>query len=244
MTTRATLDDGDFILDGEKTFVSNGPVADVIVAYAVTAPGHAFHGGITAFAIPVETTGVHRSDPVGKMSLRTCLMGDVRFDHARVSRDNVIGEVGGGGSIFAESMDWERVMMSALHVGMMERVLERCVAHARARKPGGTAISKNQAVSHRIADMKVRLEAARALTRAAAGMLGQTRESSLHASIAKLFVSESLVIAATDLIRTLGAYGIVGDESMEALLADAMAATVYSGTSDIQRNIIARWLGL
>lgn len=243
MTTTATADRSDFIIDGEKTFVSNAPVADLIVVYAVTAEG-GFHGGITAFLVPVETAGVFRSNPVRKMSLGACLMSDVRFDNARVSRDCVIGEVGGGSSIFSESMEWERVMMSALHVGMMQRILERCVAHARKRKPGGEPISRHQAVSHRIADMKVGVEASRLLTRDAAAMLGRTRQSSLHASIAKLFVSERLVEASTDLIRTLGGYGIVGDEWTERLLADAMASTVYSGTSDIQRNIIARWLGL
>lgn len=244
MKTFATPDGDDFTIHGEKTFVSNGPVADLIVAYASTTSGQGFHGGITAFLLPGDMRGIVRSSPVEKMSLRTCQMGDITFDNVRVPRENVIGEVGAGGAIFGESMEWERVFMSALHVGMMERILDRSVSYARKRRIGGGAISKHQAVSHRIADMKVRLEAARLLTREAASMLGKSREAGLYASIAKVFVSESLVTSATDLIRTLGGYGIVGDNGTEDILADAMAATVYSGTSDIQRNIIGRWLGL
>ena len=171
-------------------------------------------------------------------------MGDVIFQDAAVSSDCMIGRIGSGGAIFAESMDWERTCLTALHVGTMQRILDETVAHARLRTSAGQPIGKYQAVSHRVADMKVRLEASRDLTDRAARSLGKSRDAGMWASIAKLFVSESLLTSATDAIRILGAYGIMETGDADRALRDAMAATIYSGTSEIQKNIIARWIGL
>jgi alkylation response protein AidB-like acyl-CoA dehydrogenase len=126
----------------------------------------------------------------------------------------------------------------------MQRLLDQAIEYARSRKQFGQAIGKFQAVSHRIADMKVRLEAARLLVYQAAGRLESARSASLEASIAKLFTSESLVQSSLDAIRTFGAYGILTETQVERALRDSVASTIYSGTSDIQRNIVARWLGL
>jgi alkylation response protein AidB-like acyl-CoA dehydrogenase len=244
LETTAVQDGDGYRLTGRKTFVSNAPVADLFITYAATDRDKGFHGGITAFVVPANAAGLVRQAPVGKTSLRTCQMSDVAFADVHVSDENVIGEAGGGAAIFAESMEWERTLMSALHVGTMQRILEESVAYAKRRKSGGKAIGKHQAVSSRIADMKVRVEAARSLVRAAASKLGRTRDAGLDAAIAKLFTSEALLAAAADQIRTLGGYGVMDDGDAERMLRDAIAATVYSGTSDIQRNIIARWIGL
>jgi len=129
-------------------------------------------------------------------------------------------------------------------VGQMERLMEQAIAYARARQSGGKAIGKYQAVSHKIADMKVRVEAARLLTYHAASKLEMTRGVSLDASISKLFVSEALVETARDAVQIFGGYGYTTDYEIERALRDAVGATIYSGTSEVQRNIIAAWLGL
>jgi alkylation response protein AidB-like acyl-CoA dehydrogenase len=244
LSTSAAADDGGFRLDGHKTFASNAPVADLIITYAATDAEKGFHGGITCLLVPANTPGVKVGKPVEKMALRTCPMGDVMYDAARLPNEAVLGKVGGGSVIFAESMEWERVCLTALHIGAMERILEDTIAHARARSASGKSVGKFQAVAHRIADMKVRLEAARLLVYRAATTLGATRESGLAASVAKLFASESLLSSAGDAVRNLGGSGVLVEKEAERALRDAVAATIYSGTSDIQRNIIARWLGL
>ena len=141
-------------------------------------------------------------------------------------------------------MDWERTCLFASHVGAMQRLLEKAVAYARTRKQFGQPIGKFQAVSHRLADMKVRLEAARLLVYRGASRLEHSRSSGLDASIAKLFVSESLVQSALDAVQTLGGYGFMVEYDVERGLRDAVGSTIYSGTSEMQRNIIASWLGL
>ncbi len=126
----------------------------------------------------------------------------------------------------------------------MERLLEQSIEYARTRTQFGQPIGKHQAISHRIADMKVRLEASRLLTYRAASRLERSHDVSLEASITKLFVSESLVKSALDTIQTLGGYGFMSEYGAERALRDAVGSTLYSGTSEVQRNIIARWLGL
>jgi alkylation response protein AidB-like acyl-CoA dehydrogenase len=141
-------------------------------------------------------------------------------------------------------MDWERICLFASHIGTMERLLEKSLEHARTRVQFGQAIGKFQAISHRIVDMKVHLDAARFLTYRAAWRLGRVRNVSMDASIAKLFVSESLVRAALDTVQIFGGYGYMTEYEVERALRDAVGSTLYSGTSEMQRNIIARWLGL
>jgi alkylation response protein AidB-like acyl-CoA dehydrogenase len=156
----------------------------------------------------------------------------------------VLGSVGGGGPIFNQSMEWERACLVAAHVGAMERLLDTAVDYAKTRKSFGRRIGENQAVSHRIADMKVRLEASRLLAYRAASRLETSKAVGLDAAIAKSFASEALVQTAFDLVRTLGGYGIMTEYGAERALRDSVAGVLYSGTNDMQRNIIARWLGL
>jgi alkylation response protein AidB-like acyl-CoA dehydrogenase len=141
-------------------------------------------------------------------------------------------------------MNWERTLLFASHVGTMDRLLQTSVKYARTRTQSGQKIAKFQAVAHRLADMKVTLEAARMLVYRAACGLERPHTNTMDAAIAKLFVSESLVQSAMDAVRTHGGYGYMADFEIERALRDAVASTIYSGTSDLQRNIIARWLGL
>jgi alkylation response protein AidB-like acyl-CoA dehydrogenase len=126
----------------------------------------------------------------------------------------------------------------------MERLLEKSVEYAKTRKSFGKRIGQHQAVSHRIVDMKVRLEAARLLTYRAATRLETSKAVGMDAAMAKLFTSEALLETAVDTIRGLGGYGLMTEYGAERALRDAMASTIYSGTNDMQRNIIAGWLGL
>jgi alkylation response protein AidB-like acyl-CoA dehydrogenase len=231
-------------LTGSKTFVSNAPVADVVVTFAVTDAAKGFAGGVTAFLIDRSLPGFHAGQHFPKMGLRTAPIGELVFDGVVVPDAAVLGSVGGGAGVFGTAMDWERALLVAVHVGAIERLLETSVAYAKTRKQFGQAIGKFQAVAHKIADMKVQLEAARLLVYRTATRLTTTRAIALDASIAKLFVSESLVKTALDAVQLHGGYGFMAEYEVERALRDAVGATIYSGTSEMQRNMISRWLGL
>lgn len=244
MATRAVPKDGGFVLNGTKTFASNAPVADLALVFALTDPAKGYHGGVTAFVVETGAPGVRRGQTFEKMGLRTSPIGELVFEDCFVPAEQAVGVVGAGAAHFAEAMDWERVCLFATHVGTMERLLEKTVAYARTRRQYGSAIGKFQAVSHRIADMKVDLEAARLLVYRAAWRLGRSRHMSMDASIAKLYTSEALVRTAQGAVQIFGGYGFMTEYQVERALRDAVGSTIYSGTSEIQRNIIARWLGL
>jgi alkylation response protein AidB-like acyl-CoA dehydrogenase len=190
------------------------------------------------------TAGFSVGQKFEKLGLRTSPISEMVYDNVFVPREDVLGPVGGGGSMFAQSMDWERALLGASHLGTMQRLLEQAVEYSRTRRQYGHPIAKFQAISHRIADMKVRLEASRWMVYRAASKLDRSRDAGMDASMAKLFVSESLVESAFDLVRTLGGYGFTTEFDAERTLRDAVGGTLYSGTNDIQRNIISRWLGL
>jgi alkylation response protein AidB-like acyl-CoA dehydrogenase len=244
MRTRATRHGDGWRLNGVKTFISNGPVADVAVVFAVTDPAKGFHGGVTGFLLDRSMHGFSAGQKFEKMGLRTSPVGELVLDDLDVPDEAVLGKVGGGSGVFATAMDWERALLVSAHVGTMERLLETSIQYARTRSQFGQAIGKFQGISHKVADMKVQLEAARLLTYRTAWRLGRARDISMDTSITKLFVSESLVKVALDAVQLHGGYGYMAEYDVERTLRDAIGATIYSGTSEMQRNIIARWLGL
>lgn len=244
MRTRATREADGWRLNGTKTFISNGPVADVVVVFAVTDADKKFHGGVTAFLVERGTPGFTAGQKFAKMGLRTSPVGELVFDDVVLPDSAVLGTVGGGASVFQTAMEWERSLLVAAHIGTIERLLETSVKYARTRSQFGQAIGKFQGVAHKVADMKVQLEAARLLVYRTATRLGTSRSISLDASISKLFVSESLVKAALDAVQLHGGYGFMAEYEVERALRDAVGSTLYSGTSEMQRNIIARWMGL
>jgi alkylation response protein AidB-like acyl-CoA dehydrogenase len=244
MRSHAQPADGGYLINGTKTFSTNAPVAGLALVYAMTDREKGYHGGITGFLAEREKHGFVCGQKFEKMGLRTSPISELVFEDVWVPEANVLGRVGAGATIFAESMEWERICLVACHVGVMQRLLENAVSYARERKQFGQSIGKFQAVSHRIADMKVRLEASRLLVYKAAWSLGRSRSAGLEASVTKLYVSESFVESAQDALRTYGGYGYMVEYDVERVLRDAMAGVLYSGTSDMQRNIIARWLGL
>jgi alkylation response protein AidB-like acyl-CoA dehydrogenase len=244
MRTRAERAGDGWRLNGVKTFISNGPVADVAVVFAVTDAAKGFHGGLTAFLLDKAVHGFRAGQTFDKLGLRTSPVGELVLDDVVVGEDAVLGKVGGGAGIFGTAMDWERVLLVAAHVGTMERLLETSIEYARTRQQFGQAIGKFQAVSHKIADMKVRLEAARLLSYKAAWKLNRSRDVAVDAAVAKLYISESLVQTALDTVQLHGGNGFTTEYGVERALRDAIGSTIYSGTSEMQRNIIARWIGL
>ncbi len=245
MAARAVPDagvEGGYAITGRKTLITNAPVADVAVVYAATDPDAGYLGGSTAFIVEAGMEGFSAGQRFETMGLRSCTLGELVLDDVRVGPEAVLGPEGAGGPIFAESMVWERTLLVACHVGVMQRLLDRAVAYARERTAGGRPIGEHQAVSGRIADMVVALEAARQLTYRTAWKLERSRDVALDASVTKLFVSEALVRAALDTVRVLGGYGFMTEYDAERVLRDSVGSLIYSGTSDVQRVFIARWV--
>lgn len=147
-------------------------------------------------------------------------------------------------ALFSSSMRWERGCILAASIGTMQRQLERCLEHARERRQFGRPIGENQAVSHRLVEMKVRLETARLLVYRLAWLIDAGRPASLDSAMTKLHLSESFVASSLDALQIHGGYGYTTEYELERDLRDAIGSRIYSGTSDIQRNLIARHLGL
>lgn len=243
MRTRAERDGDDYVLNGTKMFVTNAQVADVIVAYATVNPAWG-PMGITAFIIEMDRPGVSVSRKIEKMGLRTSPMAEVIFDNCRVPVDQRLGREGRGADVFNCSMEWERGSILAACLGTMRRQLEECVAYARQRRQFGQAIGRFQSVANRIVDMKVRLETSRALVYRIGWLKGLGRNAEVDAAMAKLHTSDAFIRNCMDAIQVHGGYGYMTEFPFEREMRDAMGSTLYSGTSEIQRTIIAKGLGL
>lgn len=244
LSTRAEADGDTYRISGSKTFITNAPVADLIIVFARTESAKSPRSGISAFLVERGTPGLTVSKKIEKMGLRTSPFGEVSLDDVRVPREAVLGGLGAGNAIFSHAMDWERVLLFGAHVGMIERLLELGVQYARQRRQSGRPIGKFQGVSHKLADLKVQLEAARLLLYRAATRLEKTRAVALDAAMTKLFVSESLVRGALDVLQIFAGYGYCTEFEIEREVRDALGSKIYSGTSEVQRNIIASWLHL
>ncbi len=244
MKTTATKTDKGYLINGTKTFCSNGPVGDLILVYASTDESKGYYGGITGFIVDKNAKGYSVGQKYEKMGLRSSGISEVIFENVLVGEEDVLGGVGGGATVFNHSMEWERTGMAACHLGTMRKLLERAIEYAQTRNSGAEAIGKKQAVAHRIANMKVALEAGSLLTYKAAHGLEKSKENMIHAASAKLFVSEAYVTAAMDTMQIFGGNGYMTEYGIERIVRDALGSTIYSGTSDIQRNIISRLLGI
>jgi len=243
LRTRAEPAEGGYVLNGTKMFVTNAPVADVAVVFATVDPSRGMWG-ITAFIVERGTPGLEISRDIQKMGLRTAPMGELVFTDCFLPEENQLGPVGAGARIFNNSMEWERSCILGSHIGAMERQIEACVRYANEREQFGQPIGRFQSVSNRIADMKVRLETARLILYKVAWLKSQGKPATMEAALAKLYISESCVLSGLDAIRVHGGYGYMTEFEVERELRDAVGGTIYSGTSDIQRTIIARLLGL
>jgi alkylation response protein AidB-like acyl-CoA dehydrogenase len=243
MRTRVERKGDGYVLNGTKLYITNAPVSDVVLVFAAH-PDKPKMAGISAFLVEKGTPGFGVTRGLDKMGLRTSPMGEVVLDDCYVPAENRVGSEGAGMAIFNSSMTWERSCILASALGAMQRQLEACVDYARSRKQFGQSIGKFQAVSNMVADMYLRLEAARLLVYQTAWLGDQGKSVLAQAAAAKLFTSEAWVASSLDAIQVHGAYGYMKESGIERDLRDAVASTIYSGTSEIQRVILARLLGL
>lgn len=243
LKTRAERSGDRYRLHGTKSYASNGPVAQAFLVYAMTEPDKGYLG-IDAFVVARDAPGVTVGQPIDKMGLHSCPAGSLYLDGVEVSEADRVGPPGGGAKVFTESMMWERSCLFAGYVGAMERQVEVVAEYAADRKQNRRPIGRNQAVSHRIANMKLRLESARLLLYRACWLLDQGKDATLEVALSKLAVSEAAVQGGLDAVQVFGAVGYSSESRIERMLRDAVPSTIFSGTSEIQRNLIAARLGL
>jgi alkylation response protein AidB-like acyl-CoA dehydrogenase len=243
LRTRAERRPDGYSLTGTKTFVTNAQVADLFVTYATIDPALGA-AGVTGFLVDRDVPGLTVSKKIEKMGLRTSPMGEVVFEDCRVGEDKRLGRVGRGAGVFDSSMEWERGCILASCVGAMRRQLEATIAHVRQRRQFGQPVGKFQSVANRIVDMKIRLDTCRPLVYRIGALLDAGKPARMEAAIAKLHIAECFTASSLDAMRNLGGYGYMTEQEAERDVRDALGGLFYSGTSDIQRNIIARALGL
>ncbi len=240
LATRAEPDGEGFRITGEKTYISNAPDADVATVFARTTP-EAGARGVSAFAVPIDSEGVTGETiemlaphPIGRWS----------FDGVYVSGDMLLGELDEGFAVAMQTLDLFRPSVGAFTLGMAEAALRIAVAHATTREAFGTKISEFQGVSHQLADVRVGIEAAKHLVYAAAAAHDAGDDEGLtgKAAMAKLFSTEIAQEAVDVAIQVLGARGLEADSTLAHLYKEVRAPRIYEGTSEIQRNIIAREL--
>ncbi|MEM7394621.1 MAG: acyl-CoA dehydrogenase family protein, partial [Verrucomicrobiota bacterium] len=242
-TTAVRQDDGGYLLNGRKSFIGLAPVCDLALVFANTEPAMG-KWGVSVFLVEKGTPGFTLSAPREKMGLNSNPLGDLIFEDCPVPEEQRLGKEGVGVSLFKTSMDWERSFIFASHVGSMARQLDDCVNFANERNLFDQSIGKFQSVSNRIADMKLRLETSRLLLYKLAWMKEHDRNAVMEAALANLHLAESFAASSVDAMRIHGARGYVSEYGVEQDVRDALGGVIYSGTSDIQRNIIANMLGL
>jgi alkylation response protein AidB-like acyl-CoA dehydrogenase len=240
--TTATPDGNHWVLNGAKTFTTNGHYADVCVAMAVTDKSRASHG-ISAFIIEKGTPGFKPGKKENKLGLRASDTSEVIFSDCRVPRENLLGDEGEGFTGSLKILDGGRISIAALALGMAQGALDAAVKYAKQRKQFGHPISEFQAIQFKLADMATEVEAARLLVYQAAWLADRqdirfTRESSM----AKLFASEVAVRVANECVQIHGGYGFIKDYPAEKFYRDVKLCTIGEGTSEIQKLVIARQL--
>ncbi|MDS1272463.1 acyl-CoA dehydrogenase family protein [Lipingzhangella sp. LS1_29] len=243
MHTHAHRDGDEFVLTGSKTFVTNGPVADVFVVYARTHPdGGAL--GITAFLVDRATPGLAVGPALPKMGLRTSPLGELSFDNCRIPSDQVLGRVGGGFLVLDFVMQREILLTFAVTTGEMRHRLARCVEYARTRRSFGRPIGSHQSVSNQIVDMKIRTETARKWIFDTGARLAAGKDVTTDLAISKTIASENNMATSLAAVNVFGGHGYLTEQGLEKGVRDAVGGTIYSGTNEIQYNRIASALGL
>ena len=244
MKTKVQATNDGYIVNGRKTFISNAPIADLAVIFAIRDSATPKFNRISCLIVEKGCEGFSRSKPFEKIGLRTMQNGELIFDDCCLAFDSLLGKEGQGGMILNEILLFERILFSACHLGAMQRVVDDCTRYANERFQFGQPIGKFQSISHTIANMKVNLEVGKLILYKSAWLKDQKKRPHIETSIAKLFISESLKKMCMEAVQIHGAYGISKEFSIEKELRDSIAATIYSGTSEIHRNIISTLMGL
>ncbi len=242
-TTAEPLPDGSYKINGHKAYITFGSRFDMALVFATTDPKLG-RWGITAFLVPGDTEGVERGLNRAKMGMRTTPFGDMTFTNVIVPGSAVLGAPGSGAAIFNAVLEVERSYVFITQVGAMQRQLDDAIAFATGREQGGGPISSHQAIAHRVVSLKERHETARLFVYRAAMASAAGNNVSMASALAKIAACDAGIASAIDAASIHGARGYVSEYEVERDLRDAMGGLVYSGTSDIQRNIVARQLGL
>lgn len=243
MQTLAVKDGDAYRLNGKKTFCSNGGEADTVLTYAATNPDKGYFGGITAFVLEGGKQDFGWSDTKQKLGVRSCSLATLIQDNTLVEESNRLGREGAGAQIFSMSMAWERICLGAIHLGAMDRMLKMATKFANKRFSGSQNLSSYQAVTHPFADLKVQLEGARLLTYKAAFALDNKKKGNLAGSMAKLSVSECYKHFCLQMMQLFAGKAYHTPHPVEIQMKAALGATLYSGTSEIHRNLVSREIG-
>jgi hypothetical protein len=242
MTTEARSEGDSWVLRGTKLFSTNLPVASAAVVFARTGSLAPFH--VSAFIVERSDAGARFGPPLDTLGLQRAPIGVLELDDVAVGADRLVGRVGGGIGLFRSAMRAERGYIMAPLVGAMARHVRLAATHVRERRQFGQPLASYQAVTHRIADMRVRHDAGSALLHRWAAEVDAGEDGSVSASVAKVFVSEAFIRSAGDLLHLLGAAGYLRGSAAESDVRAAYASTIYAGTSEMQRTIVAEHLGL
>jgi len=240
METRARKEGDEYVIDGEKMWITNGTVADVYIVMAKTSPEDG-HAGITAFLTGSDRDGIEASRITNKLGIHAQDTAELRFDGLRIPEENVVGEVDRGFYQLMEFFAPARADVAGQATGVAQAALDAAVAYAREREQFDQPIAEFQAIRHKLAEMATDIEAARSLAYRAGSAIdaGDTDEATRLASMAKLFASEHAVDVTDEAIQVHGGAGYVDDHPVERYYRDARVTKIYDGTSEIQKNIIS-----
>ncbi|MBI5653233.1 MAG: acyl-CoA dehydrogenase family protein [Chloroflexi bacterium] len=241
MLTTATRRGDEYIINGTKTFITNASHASFYVVFAYT-DKRAKHRGMSAFIVERERPGFSVSKKFDKMGQRASDTAEIVFDQVAIPATHCLGNEGDGFMIAMQVFDKSRPTIAALATGLAQRALDECVKYAKERKTFGVSIGQHQAIGHLIAEMAMNVEAARLLTWRAASAVDQGQPNTKLAAFAKAFAADAAMKIATDAVQIFGGYGYIKDYPVEKLMRDSKIIQIYEGTSQIQRNIIAREL--
>jgi len=230
-----------WVLNGNKTFITNGHYADVVVAIAVTDRTAHTHG-LSAFIVEKGTKGFRPGKKENKLGLRASDTSELIFEDCVIPAENLLGKAGDGFIDAMQVLDGGRISIAALSLGMAQGAYESALKYSKQRKQFGKAISEFQAIQWKLADMATEIEAARLLTLRAASMKDAGMKTTLESSMAKLYASEVAVRCANEGVQIHGGYGFIKDYPAEKFYRDVKLCTIGEGTSEIQRLVIARQL--
>jgi len=242
ITATAVRDGGAYVLNGTKTFVSNGPIAEIYIVFCRTdklTDKSAGKKDMSAFLIPKGTPGLVPGAPFHKMGMRSSQTSEVVFKECRVPAENMLGPEGAGLEIAMKGFEHGRVGIAAQAVGILQAALDESIKYSKERVQFGSPISRQQAIAWMISDMAVDLAAARFLAYHAAWLKDQKRPFGKEASMAKLFATEKAMKHTVKAVQVHGGYGYIKGAKVERLMRDAKIAEIYEGTSEAQRLVIS-----
>ena len=236
MSTSAVEKPEYYLLNGCKTFISNAPIADIFVVFAV----NQFEPvkKITAFIVEKSMTGVSIGPEIEKMGLGGCPTAELILKDCKVPKENILGTRDAGKQILLSALEWERCFEFVPNIGTMQRIMEKCIEHVNTRKQFGKSLGENQSIAHKIAEMKIGIELSKNMLYKITGLMDEGKSAYLDTCIFKYYVSSRYISTCREAIQIFGGYGYTKEYDYERELRDAIASSIYSGTNEMQLNTI------